>query len=175
VRGRAPAGAPPNGHTTKVRRGLLVLIAVAALAAPGTAAAKKELTIRVVSVSTLLKEIDKPPKGASKGDRVVFRDTLRNAVKQFGKAKGAKVGSDRGTMTFASASSARFDGTARLPGGTVTLRGGVVPIESGGMAIPVVGGTGRYAGATGVLVVGPGSKQALNVFVLELPDSAPVA
>jgi hypothetical protein len=157
-----------------VRRAFVALIAVVALASPGAASAKN-VTIKLVSVSTLLKEIDTPPKGASKGDRVLYRDSLRNAVRQFGKAKGAKVGTDRGTMTFLSRTEARFVGSAQLPGGTLTIRGGVIAIQGGGIAIPVVGGTGKYAGATGVLLVGPGAKTALNVFELKLPNTGPVA
>ena len=149
----------------------LVALVAAALLVPAAAQAESTLTIRVVSVSTVLREVDGAPKGPSTGDRVIFRDTLRNAVRQFGKPKGAKVGSDRGVMTFTSANTARFDGSARLPGGTIRLKGDVIPLSENSLAIPVTGGTGRYAGARGVLVVGPGTKQALNVYQLKLPGT----
>ncbi len=151
-----------------VRRAAL-LIAIAALAAPGVAQAET-LTIQVTSVVITIKPIDKKPKGSSTGDRIIYRDRLVNAVRQFGKSKGAIVGSDRGTMTFTSPHTARFDGTARLPGGSIKIKGAVKPI-AGGFQIPVAGGTGRYAAATGTLTVGPGDKRAPNVYKLTLPGT----
>jgi hypothetical protein len=149
----------------------VVLLAAAALLLPGAAQAETTLTIRVVSVSTSLREVDKGPKGVSAGDRVIFSDTLRNAVRQFGKPKGAKVGSDRGVMRFTSSRTARFEGSARLPGGTLRLEGDVIPVSRESIAIPVTGGTGRYAGARGVVIVGPGTKRALNTYQLRLPGT----
>ena len=72
-----------------------------------------------------LVEHDTPPKGPSKGDTVVYRDRLVNAVRQFGRKQGAVVGRDRGTMTYTSRSSARFDGVATLPGGDAQAAGPV--------------------------------------------------
>jgi hypothetical protein len=40
-----------------------------------------------------------------------------------------------------------------------------------GIQIPVAGGTGRYAAATGTLTVGPGDERALNVYKLTLPGT----
>ena len=88
--------------------------------------------------------IDRSPKGTSAGDRVVQRNRLLNAVRQFGKAKGTHVGSDQGTVTFTSAHTERYDGVATLPGGTLGCRGDVRLLLGGGIRIPVVGGTGRY-------------------------------
>jgi hypothetical protein len=146
---------------------VLLALGLAALLAAGARA--ETVTIQVTSVLVSMKPIDTKPKGTSKGDRIVYRDTLVNAVPQFGKKKGAKVGSDQGTMTFTSAHSARFDGTARLPGGTVRIRGQVRAISNTVLQIRVVGGTGRYASARGTLTVGPGDKEALNVYKLTLP------
>ena len=89
---------------------------------PGAAQAES-LTIQVTSIVVKVDSIDKRPKGASKGDRIVYRDRLLNTVRQFGKARGTHVGTDRGTMTFTSANTARFDGSATLPGGTVRIKG----------------------------------------------------
>ena len=55
--------------------------------------------------------------------RVFQRNKLLNARRQFGKAKGAHVGSDEGTVTFTSAHTERYDGTARLPGGPLHVKG----------------------------------------------------
>ena len=144
---------------------LLLLVALVAVPA-ASSAQKRPTTISVVSVATKVVERDRPPKGGSKGDTVVFRDNLLNAEKQFGKAKGAKVGTDYGTLTFKSKTVAHFNGKAILPGGTLTLKGQVFSLRGGGMTIPVTGGTGRYEGAHGTLYVGPGDKQALNVYKL---------
>jgi hypothetical protein len=44
-------------------------------------------------------------------------------------------------------------------------------IVGGGIRVPVVGGTGRYAGATGMLYVEAGDERALNVYRLTLPGN----
>jgi len=151
---------------------LAAAVLAAVMAAP--LAQAKQLTISVTSVSLSMKPTDRPPKGSSKGDTIEYRDRLINATPQFGKAKGAVVGTDRGTMTFTSAHSARFSGVAALPGGTLTLSGKVVALSGRSLAIPVSGGTGRYAEAKGFLVVGPGDKRSLNTYALTLPGT-PVA
>jgi hypothetical protein len=157
----------------------LALVAVGALLVPaaGQTRAQDTLVIKVTSVTVTGTPIskDKPPKGASKGDTVVFRDTLVNAAAQFGKKVGAKVGTDAGTMTFTSKTSARFKGLATLPGGTLTLDGPVVSTSDGkSIVIPITGGTGRYKNAHGSVLVGPGNKRALNTYTLTFPI-APVA
>ncbi len=152
-----------------LRRAFL-LVALAAIAGPGVARAET-LTIQVTSVVISIKPIDKKPKGSSKGDRIVYRDKLLNAVRQFGKARGKRVGTDHGTMTFTSPHTARFDGTAKLPGGSVRIRGTVRPVAGGSLQIPVAGGTGRYAKATGTLTVGPGENRALNTYRITLPGT----
>jgi hypothetical protein len=131
------------------------------------------ITSQVVSIGSA-KVNDRPPKGSSKGDTVVYRDRLMNAVAQFGRKKGARVGSDRGTMTFTSAHRARFDGRARLPGGTLTLKGRVIALPNNAFAIPVTAGTGDYTGAKGYLVVA-GGKTALNVYRLTISAAHNVA
>jgi hypothetical protein len=90
---------------------------------------------------------------------------------QFGKKKGARVGSDRGTMTFTSANTARFSGSATLPGGKLTLKGWVTGLPDNSVAIPVTGGTGVFAGAKGFLIVGPGNAKALNIYRLTVTGS----
>jgi hypothetical protein len=151
----------------------LAVVAVLALAIT-TPANAKTLTIKVTSVSTFYKPTDRAPKGTSKGDTIEYRDRLVNAAAQFGKKTGAPVGSDHGTMTFTGPHTARFVGLAALPGGTVTLNGQVVALPNNSFAIPVTGGTGKYSGAKGYVVVGPGKKQALNTYALNLPE-IPVA
>jgi hypothetical protein len=151
-------------------------IAAAALLVPAAAQSRAQdtLVIKVISVSVKLTQNDRPPKGTSKGDTIVFKDDLVNAVAQFGKKPGAKVGTDSGTMTFQGPGSATFKGRAVLPGGTLTLRGRVLAAQGGGITIPVTGGTGRFTGAKGMLIVGPGKNRAPNTYTLTIPV-APVA
>ena len=138
----------------------MVLVASASLvtALPATtsdAAAAKSVTIRVLvtPVTRTLKDV--PPKTLktsgewSKGDRLTGTSILRNAVAQFGKPKGARVGTSSFTDIALSSQMVREDGVARFPGGTIQVRG-VAPIGPT-VKIAVVGGTGIYAGATGVV------------------------
>jgi hypothetical protein len=151
----------------------LALIAALAAAVAAPSAQGGRLTIVVTSVALSAKPTDVAPKGTSKGDTIEYRDRLLNAKQQFGRAKGAVVGSDRGTMTFTSAHTATFSGVAVLPGGTLQLQGRVVSVGKS-FAIPVSGGTGRFVKAKGYVVVGPGTKRALNTYTLSVP-ALPVA
>jgi Dirigent-like protein len=152
----------------------VLALAVVAAAAFAPAAEAKKVTIALTSVSISAKQNDVAPKGASKGDTIVYRDRLVNAKAQFGRAKGAPVGADRGTMTFTSAHAATFSGVAVLPGGTLKLEGKVIALPNRSLAIPVTGGTGDFAKAKGYVLVGPGTKRALNTYTLTLPE-IPVA
>ena len=78
-----------------------------------------------------------------------FSMTLRNAVPQFGKPKGAIVGSDVGTFTVVSQSSGLAKTTAKLPGGTVRSAGTIR--QRSPERVPVTGGTGAYKDARGVM------------------------
>jgi hypothetical protein len=151
---------------------LAALLLVAAVGVPSADAGR--LTIRVTSITLSSKTTDRPPKGTSKGDTISFRDRLVNARPQFGRAKGSSVGSDRGTMTFTGAHDATFAGVAALPGGTLKLSGKVVALPGNSILIPVTGGTGRFRGAKGYVLVGPGAKRALNTYALAVP-TIPVA
>ncbi len=132
----------------------------------------RAVTIRLISVTTHLEvRKDVSPKNiASKGDVIWQRSLLRNAVTQFGKPKGATVGSDSGTLTLVSPTVLESSGTAVLPGGTVRFSGrsqGTTTAQT----LSVTGGTGRYAGARGRLEVRPlgSGSQSSNVYRLTLP------
>jgi Dirigent-like protein len=128
------------------------------LALPATAsdaAATKSITIRVLVIRVVRSVKDVPPKTInlgeySKGDTITTSDVLRNAVPQFGKPKGARVGTGHGVTVALSSSMAKSDGVARFPGGTLHTHGAgkIGPTAK----VAVVGGTGTYAGATGVAV-----------------------
>jgi hypothetical protein len=145
------------------------LVAVVAAVAVPPAAQAENLTIQLTSVVIKVTAVDRKPKGTSKGDRVIQRNKLFNAVKQFGKTRGARVGTDQGTIVFTSAHTERYDGVTHLPGGTIRVKGPVKLLLDGAIRIPVVGGTGRFAKAKGMLYVGSGEEKVLNVYELTLP------
>jgi len=152
-----------------MRPGLAAVSAAGAALAVGAGVASAgdgHRTIEITSVTVKMVTHDVGPKGASKGDSITYRDNLLNAVRQFGKTKGVRVGSDTGVMTFTSASSATFAGRTILPGGTLDLKGVVVGLSGGAFTIPVVGGTGAFAHMTGTLTVGAGGARVANVYRL---------
>lgn len=156
-----------------MRRLALILSACVLLAgivgpvAPGETDAHR-LVIRLISDNRIVSSVDKSPKGASVGDRVVTTSTLRNQVAQFGKPKGVLVGHDRATEKLVTPTSFTIDGYAILPGGRILFRG---RISSGAApAVPVIGGTGRFAHARGtVFVEDTGGARSINVYQLRLP------
>jgi Dirigent-like protein len=143
------------------------LLACAAVTVPNAFAGADESSevVRVVSVTTTSKYVDKRPAGVGAGDVIVERDRLLNDRAQFGKPKGARVGWDTGRFTFVSAEVARFRGTAHLPGGTLTVKGRVRIANPNGV-LTLVGGTGAWAHARGSVTVRdlPGDKRVLNVY-----------
>jgi hypothetical protein len=148
----------------------LVTVAFGASAGVGAGAnaAPSPNVIKLVSTTTSQRAIDKPPTGQSPGDGVFATSRLQNLVRQFGKAQGAVVGSDRGTTTLLQSGATRMDGIATLPGGTVHFHGIPKPV-SGGSIIPVVGGTGIYDGATGTLTITDIDQlRAINVYRLKM-------
>jgi hypothetical protein len=127
----------------------------------------KSVTLRITSVVTSTKAHAQSPSQPTAGDRVTFTDRLLNAVSgQFGKGQNEVVGSDEGTMTFTSASSARLDGVAHLPDGDIRFSGPVTVLANKSVVVPVVGGTGTYKRATGTLLVGTGTKTSANTYRL---------
>ena len=151
---------------------LLVAAGAASLALPVAVAAAATQTIAVTSVTVSMKAHDIGPKGASKGDTIVYRDRLVNATAQFGRKKGVVVGADSGTMTFTSAHTAIFKGKAVLPGGTLTLYGPVYSTADG-LVVPVTGGTGVFAHVHGTLLVGAGKDRVARIRTTSRASPAP--
>jgi hypothetical protein len=124
-------------------------------AAASDSAAAKSVTIRVIATPVTRAFDDVAPKTHAttgqytKGDTLSGTSILRNAVQQLGLAKGARVGTSRFEIIALSSQRAMWDGFALLPGGSVHAHG-VVKIEAN-PKVPIVGGTGLYKGATGVV------------------------
>lgn len=157
---------------------VLIVGGLLVLAIPAQAAHRAESesqTIRLVSKALTAKvTFDRPPKGsANKGDQVTVTSRLTNAVAQFGRPKGAVVGSDLAVITIVSYSALslrqRIRAAVKLPGGTIRIDG--VTTESK-RTVPVVGGTGAFARARGTCEIRdlePDGDPALNIYRLRLP------
>jgi hypothetical protein len=150
-----------------MRRLIALLAFVSALAGATTpaSAATPSIVITVKSITIASIPRDTPPKGASRGDRIILRDRLVNVRKQFGRPAGATVGRDEGTLRFTSPTTGTFDGVATLPGGTIRLHG---IIHDGIETFTVAGGSGKYANARGTIAIGSG-KSPLNTYRISFP------
>jgi len=151
-----------------------VLLVMALPAAASDAAAPKSVTIRVFVKEVTQSIKDVPPKTFAlkheytKGDTIRGTELLRNAVRQFDKPKGATVGTDRYVITAVALQRIRVDFVTRFPGGTVHAHG--VGKAGSKPVVPIVGGTGVYAGATGSIEgqhLPSGEK--LNIYRLHVP------
>ena len=148
---------------------ILLLAAIVAASPASAASSRSGLTVvRVVSTVISKHDRDVAPKGWSAGDSVAFSDKLTNAVAQFGRSKGVRVGSDQGVVRFVKRGVITLTGTATLPDGTIRIKGRISP-RPHGYVVPVSGGTGRYASARGTVKVVNMSKDGsvtLNVYTL---------
>jgi Dirigent-like protein len=163
-----------RGYDEGVR--LIALSGVAALVLAAGASARPGATIiRVVSIATAAKTHDAPPKGPSKGDYVVIDDKLTNQVAQFGRKKGALVGTDHAVERNIGSNRVMVDGIARLPGGTIHFKGELKVDTNGIAGVKVVGGTGDFQSAKGVVAIKnltKDGKVALNVYSITLLPTA---
>lgn len=127
-----------------------IVVAMPAIASDTVAARSVTIRVYVKELTQSIKDV--PPTTLSgfeytKGDTVRGMEILRNAVRQFNEPKGAKVGTDRYLIVAVALQKVRVDFVVRFPGGTVHAHGVGKP---GTGKVPIVGGTGLYAGATGV-------------------------
>lgn len=151
-----------------------VSLVMALPAAASDAATAKSFTIRVYVTQVTQSIRDVPPKTLrlaheyTKGDTIRGTEILRNAVRQFNKPKGANVGTDRYVIIAVAWQKVRVDFVIRFPGGTVHAHGeGKIGSKP---KVPIVGGTGLYAGATGSIEgqhLANGEK--LNIYRLQIP------
>jgi hypothetical protein len=130
------------------------------------------LTIRLVSTETGSKVFtDLPPiKQNSKGDVIMVGSTLRNAVAQFGRPKGAVVGNDIAIFTIRSRTHADVIVESNLPGGWLRAAGRTR--VGAKQTYPVTGGRGRFARARGTgesIAFGGSGTRRLKLYRLRLP------
>jgi len=162
-----------------MRLSVVALFAISLLfiALPATASRttnEASMTIRLISTPGRTVVRDRPPKGLnlgvpSKGDSISGTSILRNAIAQFGKPKGAIVGGDSYSITITTPPQALLKIQVKLPGGTLRAQGHGSILKSS-ITVPVVGGTGAFAGARGTSVSSEMSgNRTLNVYRLRLP------
>ena len=151
---------------------MIVAVSLGVSAIPAQGADSKSMTIRLTSTTTALEVVrDREPTNVlSAGDVIRARSTLRNGVPQFGRPKGAVVGRDVGVVTMVASAEGNVKVTATLPEGTIRSSGK----DTGALkeSLRVIGGTGRFARARGVVEVqlfDLRSRRALNVYRLQLP------
>ena len=152
-----PAGRP-------IMRKLVPLVAVLALVVVGSgtlASASSSqtptLSLIAVDIPKSVRPVDVGARGESPGDAIFFRETLIR--------DGRRAGSSEVMCVSVSRDLGRCHGTLRLGGGTLEASGGTH--FGGRFNLPVVGGTGTYAGASGVLTVIAVSKTRSR-YVIEL-------
>jgi hypothetical protein len=151
-----------------------VLLASLAFVTTSDAATARSLTIRVYVTEVTQTVKDVPPKTFAltrvytKGDTIRGTEILRNAVRQFARPPGAAVGSDRYAIVAVAYQTVAVDFVTRFPGGTLHAHGegrkGSRPV------VPIVGGTGGFAGARGSIEGSHlASGKKLNVYRVRLP------
>jgi hypothetical protein len=150
--GRACEEQQMMSSTTAARwagAGILVATAVVgAVAVPGRGeAASRAHTVHLVAAPTGFDQVDNGSPGASVGDVVVDRFRLRRQGHGYGRGEQYCVLTDRRRH------GALCTGSLSLPGGTIVLAG--TATRSRVTSLPVVGGTGRYRGTSGLAVFTP--------------------
>ena len=99
------------------------------------------------------------------GKKEAWTSQLLNETRQFGKPAGAKVGAEVGISH-----GTQFVGGIKLPGGVLEYSGKVKHLPRGAIAVPVVDGSGAFAGVTGTYTrsKGDNAHPSSTIVVLEL-------
>jgi hypothetical protein len=140
---------------------MLALVAVPLVVVAGAASAgsSSQQVFSMLAVSQNAQPIngftfDRAPRA---GDQVGIAETL---YKWAGTKRGARVGRDQGIGTFLNVAknsqTTLFSVQAFLGGGTMLAEGvGRTSDRPTNLTLPIVGGTGKYAGASGYVNVRP--------------------
>jgi hypothetical protein len=157
---------------------LVLLVAVSLVPAASGGQQAKKMTFSIMSRVQVTQPFDTAPKGReNKGDYIKYKALLLTVGPLFGKqTKNQAVGYEEGTQTYLNATDARVRGKTTFPGqGTITYRGLMKSLRNGTISVPITGGTGKFSGAHGVLIIGPGDLTSLNTYRLSLPGAGGVA
>jgi hypothetical protein len=122
---------------------LAVVVGSGTLASASSTSSAQTMTLIAVDLPKSELYVDAGAKGDSPGDTMFFRENLLRGGKRAG---GTEV-----MCVFANRNVGRCHGTLLLGSGTLEAAGGIH--FDGTFSLPVVGGTGTYAGASGVLRV----------------------
>jgi hypothetical protein len=131
--------------------GLIAVAAAAALAlpSPGRPAAGVPRTISLLEIDTSFAGLGGYDASShtlpSTGQGITFGATL---YRWAGRKRGAAAGHLQAVCTVTSTGGALCQGELSLPSGTLSLAGEAS--FTGPSSLPIVGGTGAYAGASGV-------------------------
>jgi hypothetical protein len=139
-----------------MKRGIATVICIAGAALLGTIAVAvtangqsgpRAITIHASSQLEHAHLVDNPPSGNSAGDVLIFTEKLLNS-------NGDVIGSDAASCTFLFDQRSLCTGTYVLPHGQLMVQL-IQPGLSGTLTYSqaIVGGTGRYARATGTVTV----------------------
>jgi hypothetical protein len=153
---------------------LVVLLAATCVPAAAPAASGKKMTITILSLTRVTVPHDLAPKGReNKGDYIEYKSLLLTVGPLFGKKKkNQPIGWEAGIQTYTSATTARVKGVATFPGqGKIRFNGPMKELKNGKISVRIRGGTGKFAGATGVLLIGPGELQSVNTYRLVIPGA----
>ena len=128
---------------------LLFMVFVALPVQAASHAGTRTITVRLISTGYEGQTVvGRAPKHVvSRGDVIVATSFLRNAVAQFGRAKGTVVGGEGATFNVLTSTHADLRVEMSLPGGTLRA-GGRVRLGAV-QTYAVTGGTGRFAHARG--------------------------
>jgi hypothetical protein len=122
---------------------LAVAVGSGTLATASSTGAAQTLTLTTVDIPKSEVYVDAGKQGESVADTVIFRETL------------LRDGKKRGTVSImcvaTSQTTSRCWGTMRMPEGTIEAAGDILFRKT--FVLPVVGGTGSYAGASGALAI----------------------
>ena len=123
-------------HRLRTMLLVLVISTLIGLVVPAASPAPGPQVIRLIWIRT---------SNHPSGTKASWTSNLLNEVPQFGKPAGVKVGAEVGI-----GHGAQLVGGIKLPGGVVTYQGKVKHLpRHGGIVVPVVDGSGSFAGVTG--------------------------
>jgi hypothetical protein len=146
-------------------RSTVVLAAVGAIAlVPASGVAKghdRPLTIKARSQLDQVHLVDNAPAGDSPGDMLVFTERLLDA-------RGKVIGSDAATCVRLFGQESLCTGAYKLPGGRLMVQL-VQPGPTGTYEQAITGGTGRFAGARGIVTVAQSPNGDQFTFKVRLP------